>query len=86
MTTLTFPEDGSRLSELIDRVLAGDDVLVSRQGRPVVALRPVAAGAAEPRRVSKEGAAWLRANRVPGRVPEEDAGTFISRMRDEDVH
>lgn len=88
MTTLTVPEDGSLLTELIDRVLGGQDVLLSRKGRPVVALRPVAASApaADPKRLSEEGHAWLDAYPLAGEMPDEDSGAFISRMRDEDVH
>ncbi len=89
MTTLTVPEDGSLLTELIDRVLGGDDVLLSRKGRAVVALRPVAADAVpagEPKRLSEEGLAWLNAYPLAGEMPDEDAGAFISRRRDEDTH
>lgn len=86
MTTLTVSEDGPGLSELIDRVLGGDDVVISREGRPVARLHSVAPPAAEPRRVSEAGLAWLKAHRPVGSMPDEDAGVTVSRMRDEDTH
>jgi antitoxin (DNA-binding transcriptional repressor) of toxin-antitoxin stability system len=77
------------LPELIDRVLGGEEVVISRAGRPVAALRAVAPepkAAAEPKRLSPEGLAWLIAYQPVGEMPDEDAGAFISRMRDEDTH
>jgi hypothetical protein len=34
--------------------------------------------------ITDEEIAWLREHRVKGTPPEEDAGTTVSRMRDED--
>jgi prevent-host-death family protein len=34
-------EAKTHLSELIDRALAGEEVVITRHGRPVVALKPV---------------------------------------------
>lgn len=86
MSVLTIAEDESRLPELIDRMLGGDEVVISRRGRPVAQLRPLAARPA-PLRVSEAGLAWLDANPPVGEVmPVEDAGAFVSRMRDEDGH
>jgi prevent-host-death family protein len=68
------------LSELIDRALKGEDVVITRHGRPVVELKPVEP---PPRRVSIEGLDWLKARRVGKRPPKEDAGKLLSRLRDE---
>lgn len=70
------------LSALIDRALRGEDVVITRDGLPVVTLRPVP----QPTRrmTTAESLAWLRANRVKGVATDEDAGTFVSRMRDEE--
>lgn len=73
-------EAKTHLSELIDRALAGEEVVITRHGRPVVTLKPVTP---PPHRITKEDIAWLRARRV-GQAPAIDAGSFISAMRDED--
>ncbi len=69
-----------RLPKLIDRVLRGESVIITRRGKPVAELRPVA------KRRGKIAAAaldWLAERRVGTKRPQEDAGAFISRMRDE---
>ena len=79
MGTHSVAEAKNRLPELIDRALKGEDVVITRHGRPVVELKPIK----EPARpVSAEALDWLAARRV-GKRAKEDAGTFVSRMRDE---
>ena len=79
MGTHSLAEAKNRLPELIDRALKGEDVVITRHGRPVVELKPIK----EPARpVSAEALDWLAARRV-GKRAKEDAGTFVSRMRDE---
>lgn len=56
MERLTVPEsDGDKLHDLVDRALAGDEVVITRDGKPVAELRPVAE--AEPTVGSLQ---WLR--------------------------
>jgi prevent-host-death family protein len=83
MSEHSIIEARDRLSELIDRALAGEEVVIIRDGRPVVALRPMQAQAPE-RPVTAADLDWLAARRITGRKPTEDAGTLVSRMRDED--
>jgi len=80
MTDYSVAEARNKLSELIDRALKGEDVVITRHGAPVVELR---AKARAPKRVTKESLDWIKANRV-GRASKEDAGALVSRMRDED--
>jgi len=68
------------LSELIDRALAGEGVVITRHGHPVVELRPVAS---RPGPMSAADLEWLEAHRIPCIQTGEDAGTFASRMRDD---
>ena len=49
MSTITVEELGRNPAGLIDRVVAGEHVVVERDGRPVAALRPVAAPRTTPR-------------------------------------
>ena len=80
MSTHSVDEAKNRLPELIERALKGEDVVITHHGRPVVELKPVPAPA---RSVSRADVDWLAAHRV-GRVTEgEDAGTLVTRMRDD---
>jgi prevent-host-death family protein len=84
MSEHSVAEVEGKLSDLIDRALTGEDVVITREGLPVVELRPVTAAKIERSRMTPaEIAAWLQANRVGTRMPEEDAGTLICRLRDE---
>jgi antitoxin (DNA-binding transcriptional repressor) of toxin-antitoxin stability system len=65
---------------LIDRALKGEDVIITRHGRPVVELKAIP----EPvRAISSSALDWLAARRVGAKRAKEDAGAFVSRMRDE---
>ncbi len=81
MANHSVAEAKNHLSELIDRALNGEGVTITRHGRPVVELKPVVQ---EGRPVSETDLAWLRARRVGRGTPTDDAGTLVSRMRDEE--
>ena len=84
MTTYSVAEAKNSLSELIDRALKGEGVIITRHGKPVVEFKPVPAPA-EP--VSEADLDWLTRHRLqPNRGIAEDAGSLLSRMRDEDAH
>lgn len=73
-------EAKNSLSELIDRALEGEDVVITRHGHPVVELKPVTP-AAKP--VTVEAVDWLRQRRVGRRMPREDSVTAVRKIRDE---
>lgn len=81
MSEHSVAEAKAHLSALIDRALAGEGVVITRHGRPVVALRPVEGEAAP---ITPADIAWLATRRVGGTKPSVDAGELLSRMRDED--
>jgi prevent-host-death family protein len=81
MGTHSVAETRNRLPELIDRALKGEDVVITRHGKPVVELKPIPKPA---RRVTAADLDWLAARRGGLKIPDDDASTFISRMRDED--
>jgi prevent-host-death family protein len=82
MTTYSVAESKNNLSKLIDLVLRGEKVTITRHGAPVVEMRP--AQAMKPP-VTAEDLAELRAARERlGITLSEDSGTLISRMRDEE--
>ncbi len=70
----------NHLSELIERALNGEGVVITRHGRPVVELKPVRQ---RPPRMTQADIDRLAANRV-GEPWHEDAGVFVSKMRDEE--
>jgi prevent-host-death family protein len=82
MSEHTVTEAEGHLSDLIDRALAGEGVVITREGKPVVELKPVRARTVGP--ITDEALDWLAAHRVGAKPAKEDAGTFVSRMRDED--
>jgi prevent-host-death family protein len=83
MGTHSVAEAKNKLPELIDRALKGEGVVITRHGRPVVELKPIPAPV---RPVTTEALDWLVARRVGRKNPTEDAGTLVSRMRDEGEH
>lgn len=81
MGTHSVADAKNRLSELIDRALEGESVVITRHGKPVVELKPAARTVPPP---SGADVDWLAAHRVPAKA-REDAGTAVSRMRDEEA-
>jgi prevent-host-death family protein len=80
MSEYSVVQAKNNLSDLIDRAVAGEAVVVTRHGVPVVelkALRP------QGRPMTEADIDWLRASRQPVRGGP-DSGELLSRMRDED--
>jgi prevent-host-death family protein len=84
MSTHTVAEAEGHLSELIDRALQGEGVVITRHGKPVVELKPVPPPPKPPRRMTEADIEWLDAHRVGKLTEGENAGELVSRMRDED--
>ena len=80
MSTHSVAEAKNRLSELIDRAVAGEAVTITRHGHPIVELEPVKP---PPHEITPADVDWLVARRL-GRIANEDAASLVSRMRDED--
>jgi prevent-host-death family protein len=85
MGSHSVAEAKNNLSKLIKRALGGEPVVITRHGQPVVELTPVK----QPwgpggRRITKADIEWLERHRVTPLKVTEDAGTLVSRMRDED--
>ena len=60
MTTYSVADAKSGLPRLIDRALEGEEVVISRHGRPVAELRPIQA---RPRAGSVATYEWLKSRR-----------------------
>jgi prevent-host-death family protein len=82
----TFAEAEHQLSELIDRAIAGEGVVITRNGKPVAALRPVQTPFPGPGFNADDVVAWLAANRVGAAFPDQDAATFVRAMREDGEH
>jgi prevent-host-death family protein len=69
----------NQLSELIDRALRGEEVVITRRGRPVVELRPISQAV---ERITLKAIDWLAERRVGLWMPREDAVAVVRLMRD----
>ena len=81
MAAYSVADAKNKLSQLIELALKGEEVVITRHGNPVVTLRPVAKPS---RPVSAADLDWLAAHRVGRIPPAEDAGTLVSKLRDEE--
>ena len=80
MTTYSVAEAQHQLAELIDRASRGENIVLTRQGTPVVELRPIGSTL---RSVAPLNLDWLASRRVGTSCAKEDAGVLLSRLRDE---
>jgi prevent-host-death family protein len=64
MAPLTVAEADNHLSELIDRALSGEQIFITRDGRPVIEVKPVPQG---PRPLTAADLDWLAEQRARGR-------------------
>lgn len=81
-STYSVADAKNNLPRLIDQALQGEHVVITRHGNPVVELRPVQKPG---RPMTAADVAWFDAHRVGKITPPLDAGTEVSRMRDEDL-
>lgn len=74
------------LANLIDKAVAGEEVIITRQGKPAVELRVVQQADTEKPKASKED--WgerLRLLRASQAMQTESSADLIRRMRDEGI-
>ena len=81
MSSHSIAETKNRLSELVARAEKGEEVVITRHGRPVAHLTPITPG---PRPMTDAELDWLKKRRAGRGRPKEDAGSLVSRMRDEE--
>jgi prevent-host-death family protein len=79
MSTHSVAEAKNRLSELIDRVLKGEGVVITRHGKPVIELKPIPE---PPRAISAADLQWLAARRIGRLSATDNAESLVSKMRD----
>ncbi|HUJ03838.1 MAG TPA: type II toxin-antitoxin system prevent-host-death family antitoxin [Rhizomicrobium sp.] len=83
MSNHSVAETKNQLSELIDRAEKGEEIIITRHGRPVAKISGVLEKPAT-RRITQEDIDWLRKHRVGRKMPREDAVTLVRRVRDEE--
>jgi prevent-host-death family protein len=79
MSTVNLADAKAHLSELIERVEAGESVEITRAGKPVARIVPIPAPPSPRKPVDVER---LRAFAHTLPLETEDPGEFIRRMRD----
>ena len=78
MLQVSLADAKARLSELVERAAAGDQICITRRGKPIAQLTAVQ----HPRKPIDFTALKALTDQMP--LQEESAGDFIRRMRDED--
>jgi len=78
MSHYSVAEAKNNLPKLLDRMLAGEEVVITRRGKAIARLGPADPVARQP----PVDAEWLRRVRVKPTVPT-DGPTLIREMRDE---
>jgi len=77
MSSYSVAEAKNNLPKLLDRMLAGEEVVITRRGKPIAELK----AKVEPTRGVKIDPDWLAANRVKTLKPT-DAIETIRELRD----
>jgi prevent-host-death family protein len=70
----------NNLSDLIDRALEGEGVVITRHGRPVVKLTPIAP---PPKPMTPDAVDTLVRQRVGRRMPRDNAVAAVRKLRGE---
>ncbi len=78
MTVVTVAEAKAHLSELVERAAKGETVCVTRRGKPVAKIAPIA----EP--IKRVDVSMLREITAGMAVEAEPEGKFMRRIRDEE--
>lgn len=73
MELISIDEAQSRLDRLVERAAAGEDVVLTKDGKPVARLVPLKTGTRQPGRL--EGRTWI-ADDVDAPLPEPIAAVF----------
>ena len=78
MSAVNLADAKARLSELIDRVAAGETITIARRGKPIATLGPIV----QPRKPLDMKA--IRAMTASMPFHDGNAGDFVRAMRDGD--
>jgi len=78
MKSIAFAEAKARLSELVDDVEAGESIRITRHGKAVAEIHPI--------RTEREPIDFAALKKMTDAMTpqDEDGGTFMRRLRDEE--
>ncbi len=82
MSAHSVAEARNHLSDLIDRAMKGEPVVITRHGTPVVEIKAVGH---QGRPMTKADVDWLMENIAEPSVPDDDPVSIVERMRDDDA-
>jgi prevent-host-death family protein len=80
MRKYSVAEAKDRFSELIERALNGEAVVITRRGRAIAELKPISRLA---KLMTDDAMDRLAKRRVGRRLPREDAAAAVRRIREE---
>jgi prevent-host-death family protein len=80
MTTYSVADAKAGLPRLIDRALEGEEVIITRHGRPVAEIRPTRAPQTHTQHTSYE---WLRARRLARKGVGLTSVELLNQLYDE---
>lgn len=69
-----------QLPRIIDRMLDGEPVVITRRGRPIARVVPIEPQPPSPQRIDGD---WLRRLREAGRTPTSGRTDTVKAMRDD---
>jgi prevent-host-death family protein len=81
MGEYSIVETKDQLSRLIDRMLAGETVTITRRNRPVARLAPIEPP--KPKAPTKVDLEWIDRLRESGRTPTSGQTDTVKAMRDD---
>jgi prevent-host-death family protein len=83
MSSHSVAEARNNLSDLIARAERGEEVVITRHGKPIVELRPVPATGPKPRPMTQADWDWLDSVRVTLAPGAPSAVELVRQMRDD---
>jgi prevent-host-death family protein len=69
----------AQLTDLVRRAEAGDEIILTRHGQPIVTLKPIQANA---RVITQADLAWLKANRIAPKPGFETPSESLQALRE----
>lgn len=81
MSSYSVAQAKNKLSELIDRALGGEGVVITRHGQPVIQFKPVKH---HPRPMTEADFERLRQHRARLKPAKTDSVTLVRQMRNEE--
>jgi antitoxin (DNA-binding transcriptional repressor) of toxin-antitoxin stability system len=83
MTTYSVADAKAGLPRLIDRAIAGEEVIITRHGKPVAELRAATVKARPTPEERRAGMAWLASKRVTLKGPPITSVELLNMIYDD---